>query len=146
MKHHEFLYLLHKAHILRRFSKAAEEQGQVFHSYDVFAPLESKLAACAAIQKVNPQDAEPVLILRLRGRKDQTKLVADEAKSFYGDAPFTSAGAVPFEEGLEFVFFSNDILKPVTMEDVQTRISSNDVSAAAAAARETSTGSTGDRT
>jgi hypothetical protein len=146
MKHHEFLYLLHKAHILRRFSKAAEADGQVFHSYDVFVPLEAGVAACASIQKINPTDTAPVLILRLRANKDAAELVANEAKSFFSDSSFQAVGAVPFEDGLEFVFFSNDILKPVTLEDVQNRISSDDVSAAAAAARESAPRSAGDRT
>ena len=39
MEHYEFLYLLHRAHLLSKFIKKAEAEGEHFHVADAFAPL-----------------------------------------------------------------------------------------------------------
>jgi hypothetical protein len=120
MEHFEFLYVLHRAHLLRAYIEEAEKVGEDFHVSEHFCPLASGLEAQAQIRKINLTDTEPVLILRLRfrpdrigGREEALKVAHVFFSGKYTEAP------TPIEEGgwVEHVFFSPDVLRPVTMSE-----------------------------
>lgn len=120
MQHYEFLFVLHKAHMLRRFIREAEDAGEEFHVSDHFDPLESGLEAQAQIRKINLEDKEPKLILRLRHRPklphgpSYAKRAADV---FFSEKYERLPEPIKTSEWIEYVYFSDDILRPVTIEN-----------------------------
>ena len=119
MKHYELLFLLHQAYLLRKLIEAAERAGEVFHVVNNFSTLENKVEAMAIIQRINPTDKEPVLILRLKG----TELIAETAFAFFNGPFVTVPGSLP---GNEYVFYSTDVPKLVTVPTDAPTDSSND--------------------
>ena len=124
MEHFEFLYVLHRAHIIRKFTEAAENQGEEIHVSDHFVPLTSGLQAQAQIRKINPTDKDPVLILRLRYKEALEKGAekALTAAHVFFNKNYKLVPKVIHENGwMEHVFFSDDILKPITMDEIQQK-------------------------
>ena len=135
MEHYEFLFLLHRAHLLRKFIAQAEKENEEFHVSDSFVPLKSGLEAQAIIRKINLSDPEPVLILRVRYRilfrHDALPLVQAAAKAFF-DKNYTELPNYVEEGGWrEHVYYSSDVPKPVTIPTDAPTDSSSDAAAAA---------------
>jgi hypothetical protein len=134
MEHYEFLFLLHRAHLLRKYIAQAEKDGEEFHVSNSFSPLKSGLEAQAIIRKINLSDESPVLILRLRYRtklKDGANLAAKAAHAFF-EKDYTALPK-PIDEGpwREHVYYSSDVPKPVTIPTDAPPDSSPDAAAAA---------------
>lgn len=120
MEHYEFLFVLHKAHSVRKYIKAAEDEGEEFHVSDHFAPLECGLQAQAQIRKINLSDAEPKLILRLRHRPKHPGgpgLAKKTADVFFNKKYEALPTPIKTPEWTEYVYFSDDILRPITVEN-----------------------------
>lgn len=121
MEHYEFLYLLHRAHLLRRFIAKAEASGEEFHVADAFSPLESGVMAQAQIRKIHLTDDQPMMILRIRYRPSDSSgnEKARKAASVFFSEKCTAVPDPIDEDGwLERVFYSPDILRPVTLSDL----------------------------
>ena len=119
MKHYEFLYILHRAHLLRKFIEGAEKMGEEFHVSDHFSPLESGLGAQSQIRRINLDDAEPSLILRLRypaGSAGGPKQALEAAHVFFAGKYTALPMAVEGDGWVEHVFFSPDVPRPVALE------------------------------
>ena len=119
MEHFEFLYLLHQAHLLRKYAVEAEKEGEEFHVSERFAPLSCGVEAEAQIRKINPSDADPMLILRLRykpGLANSLENVVKAAHDFFSGNYTAVPLAIEDRGWVEHVFFSHDIPRPVTIK------------------------------
>jgi hypothetical protein len=120
MEHHEFLYLLHRAHILRKFIEKAEREGEEFHVSEHFIPLLNETEAQAQIRKINPTDTDPVLILRVRypvSLPDGDVKALKAADAFFSGKFTAVPGTIRQFGRVEHIFYSPDILRPVTLDD-----------------------------
>jgi hypothetical protein len=119
VQHFEQLYLLHRAHLLRKYIERAEEQGEEFHVSDAFSPLQNtKVFAMALIRKINPSDSDPVLILRIRYRPGFAGGPAEAlaaAGTFFAGRFTALPVSVETEAWTERVFYSPDVPKLVTL-------------------------------
>ena len=112
MLHHEALYVLFRAHTLRRLIEDAEKQGEFFNVCEHFSPLENGLQAQAQIRKINPDDPSPSLILRLRHRPELADAHALSAKSaigFFDKIFYSVPGAIEADGWVERIYVSPDI-------------------------------------
>ena len=120
MEHYEFLYVLHRAHMLRKYIEDAEREGEVFHVSDHFSVLKNGLEAQAQIRKVNPSDAAPMMILRVRYRGGTLRgdeFARKTAHVFFAGTYTTLPTTIEGSGWIEHVYFSPDVLRPVTMPD-----------------------------
>lgn len=120
MEHYEFLYVLHRAHMLRKFIEDAERDGEEFHVSDHFSALKNGLEAQAQIRKINPSDKDPMMILRVRYKPGMLRGVEFAKKTahvFFAGKYTTLPSIIEGGAWTEHVFFSPDVLRPVTMTD-----------------------------
>lgn len=115
MEHFEFMYLMHRAMMMRKYIEKAESEGEMFHVADSFVPLQSGIAAQVQIRKIHLEDAKPSAILRLRhrpGKEGGPGLALKAAQAFF-DKEFAALPApVENDDWLEHVFFSAEIPVP----------------------------------
>lgn len=71
MEHHEYLYLLFRAHEIKALSREAAARGEEFFPTDAFTKLASGLEAQAIIRPLQPGEPDKC-ILRLRHPDDGT--------------------------------------------------------------------------
>lgn len=117
MLHHEALYVLFRAHTIRRFIADAEAKGEHFHVMEHFSPLENGLQAQAQIRKIHPEDLAPSLILRLRhrpGLPDAYALCTRSALGFFDKIYSSVPGTVEADGWVERLYVSPDVpeIKP----------------------------------
>ena len=118
MEHYEFMFLMHQAHLLKKLFERAEAENEEFHVSDSFMPLKCGIKAQAMIRKINPDDEQPVLILRLRYDEDVLKgmEVATKTANIFFNNKFTKLPTLIKENGwCECVYFSPDVPQPITV-------------------------------
>jgi hypothetical protein len=119
MEHFEFMYLMHRANMMRKYIEKAEADGEMFHVSDSFVPLQCGVSAQVQIRKINPEDAKPSAILRVRHRpkKEDGGAIALKAAQGFFSKEFTAMPApVEHEHWIEHVFFSSEIPAPPELE------------------------------
>jgi len=115
MEHFEFMYLMHRAMMMRKYIEKAESEGEMFHVADSFVPLQSGVAAQVQIRKINLEDAQPSAILRVRHRPAKEGgpgLALTAAKAFFNRGFTALPAPVQNDDWIEHVFYSSEIPAP----------------------------------
>lgn len=120
MEHFEFMYLMHRAMMMRKYIEKAESEGEMFHVSDSFVPLQSGIAAQVQIRKINPEDVAPSAILRIRHRPAKEggpALALKAAKGFFSKSFTALPAPVEADDWIEHVFYSSEIPAPPELKE-----------------------------